>query len=396
MILDLAQRALDNDEECVLATVVRLDGSGYGRPGARLLMTESGERSGYISGGCLEKDLCRRAWSMTANGPKLIAFDTRGNAVQPGPFNTGCDGVVSVLCQRFLGQLPLELQAQKYTFDSGKAIKVAAVYRSESSNFQVGDIVTQSIEGTKLSVAANADRRNHVETKLNQLLDKSEKTKSVIFDDSRGSTVEVFVEIVTPPKRLVIFGAGDDVQPVYEFARSLNWRVTIVGRRAELADSNRFPHADVRTGDATQIAQEMLIDDQTDVLMMSHDFDQDVRVLPAILDSPANLIGILGPKRRLGRLIWQIEQRGRRLNNHDIDRIRAPIGLDIGASTPDEIAISIVSELIAHSKSRRGGFLHDRRMELNTPHVVEDQSVSVSRLYHSEDSIVPTQCELRS
>ncbi len=98
---------------------------------------------------------------------------------------------------------------------------------------------------------------------------------------------------------------------------------------------------------------------------MTHDFDRDLEIMDVLLDSPVRSIGLLGPKRRLGRLVTQLHQRGRKLSHRDIDRIRSPLGLDIGAISPAEIAMSIVAELIALSRERQGGFLHMRRQPLH-------------------------------
>ena len=119
-----------------------------------------------------------------------------------------------------------------------------------------------------------------------------------------------------------------------------------------------------------EIAEQLLFrgthfSDSTDAIIMSHDFERDVELLDVLLDSPVRTIGLLGPKRRLGRLLTQLHQRGRKLSDRDIDRIRSPLGLDIGANSPVEIATSIVAELIALSRERQGGLLHVQRQPIH-------------------------------
>jgi xanthine dehydrogenase accessory factor len=374
MLLELAQSAIDAGEQSVLATVVRLDGSGYGRPGARLLITESGERAGYISGGCLEKDLCHRVWDATANGSKLIAFDTRGNALSTGAYNTGCDGIVYVLCQRIQPR-DVALAATRRAKVFKEFMKFATVYRSESRNFQTGDAVAVHYGASSVSdclLSGGIDPE--ASSTLCRIAGESVQTKSVVMRADDGARVEIFVEMLEPPNELVVFGAGDDVLPVYHIANQLGWSMTIVGRRAELADPKRFPRAQVISGNTLEIAARLAIGPRTKCLLMTHDFDQDVQLLPVLLDSSSEHIGILGPKRRLGKLIWQVAQRGRVVDDSESERIHAPIGLDIGAANPQEIAISIAAEFIARSRDRTGGFLHDRRQMLNASHVVENQT----------------------
>jgi xanthine dehydrogenase accessory factor len=374
MLLELAQSAIDAGEQCALATVVRLDGSGYGRPGARLVITESGERAGYISGGCLEKDLCHRVWDATVRGPKLIAFDTRGNTVNPGRYNTGCDGVVYVLCQRLHQQGELAIAAMQSAIKKIETVKFGAVYRSESAALRIGDSVAVYADGSAVTPldSLGEGRRQNI-AKLCRIVEESVGTKSVLITNDEGATVEIFIEVIEPPSELVVFGAGDDVIPLYNIARQLGWSITIVGRRTDLADPKRFPSARLYAGHMPETAARLAIGSRTKCVLMTHDFDQDVQLLPILLDSPADHIGILGPKRRLGKLVWQVAQRGRMIDACESSRIHAPIGLDIGAANPQEIAVSIVAEFIARSRNRCGGFLHDRRKMLNPSHVVENR-----------------------
>ena len=381
---DLLEQAIashEAGEACVLCSVVRLDGSGYGRPGARLFLSESGDRLGFISGGCLEKDLCRRVWDATAAGPKLIAFDTAGNSVDVPRYNTGCEGVVYVLCQRINDRVAGDCRRILSAYSSGCEIRLLTVYRSDSAYVQVGDTLLSDMDGKHHQT--NFNKNNHLGIRQSSranfsqataaLMDKlqsADGNSSFALRESNGGFIEAAIEIIKPPRRLVIFGSGDDVIPVATASVALGWRVTVIGHRAELTQTQRFPGAEVLCGPMHKIAGNLLVrgthfSDSTDAVVMTHDFDRDVELMDVLLDSPVRSIGLLGPKRRLGRLVIRLHQRGRKLHDRDIDRIRSPLGLDIGAVSPAEIAMSIVAELIALSREREGGFLHERRKPIH-------------------------------
>lgn len=365
-LTEFVSSAVAEGEQTVLCTVVRLDGSGYGRPGARLAVTESGSRCGYISGGCLEKDLCRRVWPATAEGPNVIAFDTRANALDASRFRTGCEGVVFVLCRRIVSMKDPAIEPLVAVDRISEDIRTASIYRSESAELEVGRVLTDTRYDGTVSDALEP---------LMVQLQSATKNRSFQWADAQGNTIEAFVEVLRPSQQLVIFGAGDDVIPVVRSARQLGWRITVIGERPELATVERFPGAKVKCGPLAENARRVGLDARTDCLVMTHDFRSDVRLLPTLLQSRCRSVGLLGPKRRLGRLITELYRSGISLSETDLARLRSPVGLDIGAVTPEEIAISIIAELVALSHAREGGRLHDRRKPINdpTPHVIADE-----------------------
>lgn len=369
-ILRAAEDAFDFGDTCVLCTVVRLDGSGYGRPGARLLLTSSGERVGYISGGCLEKDLCRRVWSATERGPRLMAFDTRGRSMAPVDYNTGCEGIVFVLCQRLSAMNDFPLRAIRRSIESAVPSKLLTVYRTAGDEYQLGDSWLEC-EDQRLAARTSVVLEKRCETAW--LTRK--RNGWLLFQDSSGREVEAAIEVLTPPRRLIVFGAGDDVIPVVTMARRLEWQVTVVGTRPELANARRFTcenetgsmPCDVHCGPMHDVAMRLELDSRTDVVVMSHDFVGDVALLPVLLRSNVGRIGILGPKRRLARLMTQLHQSDEHWTDQQLSRIRSPIGLDIGGIGPEEIAVSIIAELIAEQRQRSGHALHDRKLPLHDP-----------------------------
>lgn len=391
-LLEHAIAAYDGGESSVLCTVVRLDGSGYGQPGARLFLSESGERLGYISGGCLEKDLCHRVWDATVAGPKLIAFDTRGNSVEVSRYNTGCEGVVYVLCQRVDDRQATVIRRMLNARTTEHEIRLLTVYRSDSKYAEVGDTLGYVKDRTNQPTIAIGELALHSEVAV-ALFDKlrsADRNHSFIWHDYNGDIIEAAIEIISPARRLVIFGSGDDVIPVSKAGWAIDWRVTIVGHRPDLTQQHRFPGAEVICGPMHKIAEDFLMrgshfSDRADAIIMTHDFDCDVDLMDVLLNSSVRSIGLLGPKRRLGRLVTELYQRGRKLSDADIDRIRSPIGLDIGAISPAEIAASIVAELIAISRDRNGGFLHLRRKPIHE--ISDHQAVRIEQRLPCESEV---------
>ncbi len=340
-LIEIADDAIEADEACVLCTVVRLDGSGYARPGARLLLTESGQRVGYISGGCLEKELCRRVWSATEHGPRLIAFDTRVNSRDINRFETGCEGVVYVFCQRMTTENKFTLNALRSVYEQDNKATLITIYRSESPLYSIGSSWLCDSQGLRSNVSSS------LPFDMEDAVASAKSNRWILFADSTGREMEAAIEVIDPPQKLTVFGAGDDVIPVVSSAIMLGWKVTVIGHRPELAASYRFPGATVHCGESQSLGDRIEIDATTDVLVMTHDFTRDVELLVALLKSSARSIGLLGPKRRLGRLIAKLFERGTTLVDSDIARLRSPIGLDIGSNSPAAIAISIIAELIA-------------------------------------------------
>ena len=366
-LIDAAIDALEFGEECILCTVVRLEGSGYGQPGTRLLLTADGERIGHISGGCLERDLCRRVWSATQSGARLFAFDTRNHAdsgafFDEGRYNTGCEGVVYVLCQRLTSKEDLFLQVARDVYQQGQPVTLLTVYRSDSPEINIGDGIALGPEGI---LRTTSPPLVEAFTPHVGLLRAQDQHRTIEWNDGKGNKLEAAIELLEPPMELVILGAGDDVLSLHAFAQSLGWKVTIIGNRPEHANAARFPGANVLCGDWRAMTDAAPIHSATHVILMTHDFAADVDVIPTLLESPAKTIGLMGSKRRLARLIDALYAGGRTLSAEEAGRLRSPIGLDIGADRPEEIALSITAELLALARERSGGILHERSRPLH-------------------------------
>jgi xanthine/CO dehydrogenase XdhC/CoxF family maturation factor len=336
---------------CVLVTVVGTRGSSYRSPGARMLILPDGSRIGAVSGGCLEGELCRRAHWWTSESPAVLkTFDTSTQEDNEG-FGLGCGGGIDLLLERLERDASGEavathpLLAQQRVTESRAAAAMAVVLEPASaSGVRVGqrfvlDCVQQYPEVTALLERAVAIGYSF--------------TAELREGTLAGS--RVFFESLAPPVQLVVCGAGTDAQPVVAQAAALGWSVVVLDQRADFARELRFPDAErvVVAKDAAAL-DNLRLDGRTAAIVMSHSFTQDTFFLESLLRRPLGYLGVLGSRRRtldlLARLGRDVMPPG----------LHAPAGLDIGAETPEQIALSILSEIQATFARRAGGALRER------------------------------------
>ena len=357
-ILD-AWRTLDeSNRDAVLATVVHVKGSAYRRPGARMLILPDGRRIGSISGGCLEGDVSRKAWWFTEGGkPSVRVYDTSSDEDAVWEFGLGCNGVIHVMLERVdHGSCREAMQFLDACKTSGTTAVIATVIRTRGSGvLDIGDrlfVAAGEVRGVLQSSAVAAELRPYIEQT------QREKKSRMVF----LTGCEVFVEWLAPPPSLVVFGAGHDAIPVAALAKQLGWHVTLADGRPAYATTARFPHADrvvvMRPG---QPLAGINIGEETLVVMMTHNYPQDVKLLPGILAARPRYLGILGPKKRAERLFAESGIAMSSVNVH------APAGLDIGADTAEGIALSIISEMQAELAGRAGMKLRHRQAPIHEP-----------------------------
>jgi xanthine dehydrogenase accessory factor len=174
--------------------------------------------------------------------------------------------------------------------------------------------------------------------------------------------VRAFVEVLDPPLRLLVCGAGHDAIPLVRAASVLGWKVTVVDDRPAFLTRDRFPQAAgfVTVEDPADAAKEAGVDERTFAVVMTHNFLRDKEYVRSILGSPATYVGMLGPAARTERLLMELAEEGVDIGESDRRRIHGPAGLDLGGEGPEEIAQAIVAEIVAVKRERSGGFLRDR------------------------------------
>jgi xanthine dehydrogenase accessory factor len=338
---------------CVLVTVAGTRGSSYRSPGARMLILPDGSRIGAVSGGCLEGELCRRAHWWTAEFPALLkSIDTSTQEDNEG-FGLGCGGGIYLLIERLGANASLgtsgaathPLLAQEQVVQSREATAVAVVLEATAaSGLRVGQRFAMG----------DASARPEIARLLRHAVEMGDSFAAELREGAAAGS-RVFFESLIPPLQLVVCGAGTDAQPLVALAASLGWSPLVMDRRADMARAARFPDAAqvVVAADEPALAP-VRLDARTAAIVMSHSFAQDTFFLQWLLARPVCYVGVLGSRRRTLDLLAQL---GR---DAMPETLYAPAGLDIGAETPEQIALSILSEVQACFAGRTGGALRDR------------------------------------
>lgn len=324
-ILDLWKRASAAGDDVCLATVVGVEGSAYRRPGARMLLTSSGLRAGTISGGCLEAEVARKAWWLTAQGASIQRYSSFFDDDGDMPYGLGCGGTVLLLLER--GEPAAQsLEALRRSLEE----RTPSVMVTKTDREAPGTVLILNHAGD-IVFAPGA-----VEGAM-------ELAREVLARQSSREAGEFFVEYVAPPPALFVFGAGDDAQPLVEFAARLGWHVTVADGRSNLARAERFPEA--AQVEVPEKIPALGPDDAA--VIMTHSYEQDGQLLRALLPLEVKYLGILGPRRRTERLVGEAASALGLSEEECMARLHTPVGLDLGGHSPAVIALSIAAELQA-------------------------------------------------
>ncbi|HLL74147.1 MAG TPA: XdhC family protein [Pyrinomonadaceae bacterium] len=371
-IVEAFDRANVRGERCALATVVSVEGSSYRRPGARMLVCGGGTSTGTISAGCLEGDVIEHAKRVIRAGKAVLAeYDTASTSEEDvWGLGLGCNGVVRVLVEPLAPGSPY-IEALRRSCEAYAApVSVATVYQHVPSGS--APTTTRIEAGARIFVNGEGEvgRENLgdeavvvLEGEVRALLRGRGAPGAHVYE-AGGGAVKVFVETLLPPVPLVVFGAGHDALPVVELARALGWQTEVVDPQARPASLSRFAAADrVTLARPEDMAAQVSITPRTLALLMSHNYSHDLALLRFLLASPARYIGVMGPRKRTERMLSELAatEEPLRLEEAGLARLHSPAGLDIGANSPAEIALSIVAEMRAVLDGRRGGMLRERR-----------------------------------
>jgi xanthine dehydrogenase accessory factor len=339
--------------KAALATVVKVRGSSYRSPGARMLITDDGKWVGSISGGCLEGDALRKArMVMQSKKPMTITYDTREESNQNLGIGLGCNGVIDVLIEPILSEEKNNTVALFESFlIKNEPIALATLFSPDFA----GEKLVMSSSGEYTHTLTNQDLINAIYTDLTESFE-TKKSRAKQYGET-----EVFLELIQPVVEVILFGGGFDARPVSAMAKSLGWDVTVTDECVSHIAPIFFPSADTLSLCKREfIDRDFIITPYTACVLMSHNYEYDRDVLKKLLNSASPYIGILGPRKRFDKMIEEFKKEGIELSAEAQHRIHSPIGLDIGAETPDEIAISIIAEIQGTITNRSGGFLKYR------------------------------------
>ena len=311
-----------------LATVVRISGSASRRPGAKFLVEDGGETTGGVSGGCLEADVRETALQVLREGtPRLLHYDTGSDEETVWGLGLGCEGAVDVFVQ----------PAAAAAFARARELLAAGSPFGVARGFAIQTVVRGPLLG-QVEIASDPAGESRME--------------------ERGPNT-LFVEVLAPPPPLLIFGAGDDSQPLARLAHEAGFQVTVIDHRRGYLTPERFPPPSRlvlrRASEGVpSLSRQHYAVVETHALQHDHDW------MRALLGEPLAYLGLLGPRARKEHLF-------RELGAHEHERVFAPVGLDLGAEGPEQVAVSIVAEMLAVRSGRRPAHLKEKRGGIHEP-----------------------------
>lgn len=346
-------------KKVALATVVQVDGSAYRRPGARMLVSEDGELTGAISGGCLEGDALRKAQTVIFQQKSmLVTYDTTDEDDQKFGVGLGCNGIIHVLIE------PIDYHN---TINPIELLKIAIQDRVSSRLITVFSVKYSKQEQVGTKVLTKGDQvfgdinslENPLLMQIQEELVANDSNHHIIRKYEAFDDVQVFIESIKPAIRILLFGAGNDTIPVARMADLLGLEVIVIDGRKNLATIQRFPSAmKIITGSGDEVVNQLQKDDNSAALLMTHNFEYEAQVLQDLLSLDLPYVGILGPKKKSEKLIERLERNGLTVNQASI---YSPMGLDIGAEGSEEIALSILAEVKAVLAKKQATFLRNKK-----------------------------------
>ena len=334
----------------VLATLVKVVGSAYRRPGAMMLVTAEGAVVGTISGGCLESDVRAHAERVLSAGrPSLLHYDLARDDPVWG-LGMGCKADLDVLLEPLApGALPQHLAFTRQLVRTRRYGVVATVFRAEGDAVPVGARLLLAEGQTRGGAApgpagdlAAGPLREAILAAAREALERCR----VAVAEHRGpwGSVEVLYHVVVPPIALFACGGGD-APPLVRLSEQLGWHATQVQGDAQRTGLHAAPAPDARTA----------------AVVMTHNYERDLALLGELLPSPAGYIGILGPRARTEQLLTDLAARGSAPSADQVARLHGPVGLDVGAESAEEVALAIAAEVQAFFAARPGGPLRHKK-----------------------------------
>lgn len=360
-IINAFDKAQILGEQTALATVVKVDGSSYRRPGARMLVTENGALTGAISGGCLEGDALKKAQLVIFQKKSMVVtYDTTDDDDAKFGVGLGCNGIIHILIEPIDSEAanhPIALLKQAMETREPKVLVTLFDLKNKRQKqlgtcllFTKGNFST--VPRTVTPWLAEIEREITDVLKVNQ---------SIISEFVGSQPINAFVELIHAPISLVVVGAGNDAMPLCKLADVLGWEVTLIDGRSNHATAGRFPTVhQIHVANGEDAITRFAKDSRTAVVLMTHNFNYDLAIMERLLPLQIPYLGVLGPKKKLEKMLENLEKKGVQVGPDDLKKIYGPIGLHIGAEAPEEIALSIVSEVKTVLGGGDARFLRDR------------------------------------
>jgi len=351
---------LPNEGRAAVATLIATQGATPKEAGAKMWVDESGRILGSVTiGGCVDARVIDEAATVIEqNRPTLLSMSLGDE--DAWALGMTCGGSVDVLIEPYSASahedpIAEALRAVQRAIDSGdRAVIIVPLGGGDQRERLVfaerAGTTTGSLGSDALDTAA-------LRTAREVLASGASGTHSV---NAAGAEHRLYFELHAPPLTLVVFGATHVAMPLVQLARTLGLRTCVIDGRERFATRERFPDADeIRVGMPSELAEQLSLGPTSLVVLLSHDYKYDLPVLKAVLASDAAYVGLLGSARRGKAVLDFLADEG--VPREQLDRVRVPVGLDIGARSAAEIALSVLAEALAVLRSRSGGAMRERR-----------------------------------
>jgi xanthine dehydrogenase accessory factor len=350
-VLDGLAELRRDGKRAALATVVRVVGSAYRHEGAKLLVAEDGSTTGNVSGGCLEQDVREVALQVIRSGAaSLRSYCSGSDEIEAWNLGLGCEGRVDVFVEPALDTRPRE----RALLDGRAAFAVCTIIEGEAGSGKRVVVTSDDLEGDlgtpDLTAEAAARARELVGGERSGLHEIAGRM--------------VFFDVLLPPPQLVVCGAGEDAGPLARLAGEVGFRVVLVDRRPGYLTADRFARAaQLVETDAAGLAESLSLDASSYAVVMTHNFAEDQEYLRALLETSVAYIGMLGPRQRTERMLRD----GSVAGPLDDSRVYGPVGLDIGTDGAEQVALSVIAEILAIRSGRRPRSLRERSAPIHVP-----------------------------
>jgi xanthine dehydrogenase accessory factor len=341
-------------KKTALATVVMVEGSAYRKAGARMLITEDGQLTGAISGGCLEGDALRKARMVILQQEALlVTYDTMDDDAAKFGVGLGCNGIIHILIEPIIDESNNPINLLKIIIATqGYSVLVTLFSIKDRKAHQPGTCLCLTNTDALTNGLEILYYKDQLLFDANEVL---EKQCSSIFN-YEGYTA--FIECVKPVISLVILGAGNDAIPLTKIAAILGWDITVIDGRPNYAIAERFPLAKkMLVAKPEQVLDNLEINEWTAIVLMTHNYNYELAFLQELLPLKVPYIGILGTKSKLERMLGELEDNGVNITEKSLEAIYGPVGLDIGSENAEEIALAIIAEIKAIFSARKGNSL---------------------------------------
>ncbi len=322
----------------VLFSVVRVAGSSYRQPGARMLALADGRTAGTLSGGCLEADLLRRAAWIVREGAVVERFSTAFDDTAEIPFGLGCGGEIDLLAEpldtpdaaALLHAMNGSLQQQ------GRGVVTLLPRKAGSPLCRI--VLDDS--GDVLFASESLETEQIVALRRAALSSAGRDSLCCTIDTEAGT---LFAERLPPAQRLLIFGAGEDARPLSRLAVEMGWTTLVIDTRSSRLSAERFPGVQFL---AASHAVDVPVLPQDMVVLMTHSYQQDRSLLTELLrQAPGRYLGLLGARHRSALLLQEAAAAAAVELAAAVDRVHAPVGLELGGEGPEAVALAILSEV---------------------------------------------------